>query len=450
MQKDDDPFRDFAEGDRTVFVPTPGGRRRGGAAAVSTPLPPIGNDPAAAPPGRWVEGVGRNPLINAAAPLFALVERLRGLRRHDDVTGLRRDVISAVREFDSHARRMGIDAKTAAQAGYALCALIDETVLGTPWGLDSIWGKQSLLITFYREYAAGEKFFSYLDEIQKQQRQYIDLLEFFYICLSLGFHGKFRFQDGGSDQLARVRHELFVVTRQVRGEHERELSPHWMGVTDRRPAVSRFVPLWVAGAVAIAAVLVAFVALNYNLNDLSDRVYAKINGLAVAAVPNTAVVPPAAPIPTVRPKAADERFIVRLRRHLDSEIRAGLVSVEDMGNAARIILFNRDMFPSGRADVGTAAVPLIHKIGAFIAERPGPFHVTGHTDNIPIRSVQFGSNWHLSKARAQSVAALLAEPVGDARKITIEGRADTEPMASNATADGRALNRRVEISIPLT
>jgi type VI secretion system protein ImpK len=77
---------------------------------------------------------------------------------------------------------------------------------------------------------------------------------------------------------------------------------------------------------------------------------------------------------------------------------------------------------------------------------PGSVLISGHTDSVPIRSLQFPSNWHLSKARALSVRDLLAAQVAPAR-MTAEGRADTEPVDDNANASGRARNRRVEIAL---
>jgi type VI secretion system protein ImpK len=71
--------------------------------------------------------------------------------------------------------------------------------------------------------------------------------------------------------------------------------------------------------------------------------------------------------------------------------------------------------------------------------------VVGHTDSVPIRSARFPSNWELSKARAESVRAVLGQALGDPGRVATDGRADTEPVASNSDDAGRALNRRVEL-----
>ena len=71
--------------------------------------------------------------------------------------------------------------------------------------------------------------------------------------------------------------------------------------------------------------------------------------------------------------------------------------------------------------------------------------VRGHTDDRPIRSVRFPSNWHLSLARADAAGQLLLPALGDPSRLRTEGLADSEPVASNQSADGRARNRRVEL-----
>lgn len=454
MQKDD-------EEERTVFTPTPGGRRRGGAAAKPptddifaapppvSPLPPQGGgEQTSVPTGPLPEGIGANPLLNAASSMFALVRQLRGVRSHGDVAGLRRDVIQAIKQFDADARQAGVDAKTTAQAAYALCALVDETVLSTPWGFESIWAKQSLLITFYKEYTAGEAFFNFLKKAKESPKQYLDLLEFFYVCLSLGFQGRFRHEAGGVDQLSRTRQELYNVIHRERAAPPADLSPHWRGVTDKGPRVSRFIPLWVVGAAGLAIVLATYLGFSYSLNAKSDVVFGKIAQLVQPGPrPAPQPLPPAlaAPAPT---KTAG--VVERLRATLAPEIAQKLVAVDDLGDAAKITIFNRGMFPSGSADVDPKYHDLIHKIAAFLAEQKGPFQVTGHSDNVPIRTLRFPSNWHLSKARAEAVAAILAETVSQPGALRVEGRADAEPLASNDTAEGRELNRRVEIRMPVS
>jgi len=445
MPQQDDPFAFSPDPNRTIIMPTPGGRRRGGAAAIIPPpsvsAGPFGEHASGAADLTIARAASANPLVRAAGPLLALVRQLRSVRDHPDVATLRGDVIEAIRRFQADTSDAGVDPRTAAQASYALCALIDETILGTPWGLQSVWSKESLLITFYREATAGETFFNFLNKAKESPRNYIDILEFLYICLSLGFQGKFRVEPGGADRLTRLRQDLYTVIARERGPVDPALSARWRGVQDRSPAVARFLPLWVVGISAFALVLVVFVGYTFSLNSWSDRVYGRIAALVPAAV---------RPLPAAQPlvPAAPSPLVDRLRLTLAEEISRRLVDVQATGGMARIIIFNRGLFPSGGAEVGPQAEPLIRKIALFLAERGGPVQVTGYTDNVPIRTLRFPSNWHLSKARAAAVAAMMAPPLDPAR-LHIEGRADNEPLESNDTAEGRSQNRRVEIQLPL-
>ncbi len=94
-------------------------------------------------------------------------------------------------------------------------------------------------------------------------------------------------------------------------------------------------------------------------------------------------------------------------------------------------------------------LPLLTRVGQSVAEGGGRINVEGHTDNIPIAfSEQFNSNWDLSAARAASVADFFNNQlVIDESRLEVLGYADTRPLASNASADGRSQNRRIEIVV---
>ena len=143
-------------------------------------------------------------------------------------------------------------------------------------------------------------------------------------------------------------------------------------------------------------------------------------------------------------------LVAKLRALLANEIDRGIVEVRDLGSAADIVFYSQGLFPSGGAEIGPGVRPVLDKIGAFLAGYSMPLTISGHTDNVPIRTIRFPSNYHLSKARAESVATLLSATIDNADRLKIEARADSEPAADNATNEGRALNRRVEIRVPVT
>jgi type VI secretion system protein ImpK len=90
-------------------------------------------------------------------------------------------------------------------------------------------------------------------------------------------------------------------------------------------------------------------------------------------------------------------------------------------------------------------VPNIIRVAEALKDEDGRIIVVGHSDSVPLTPGRFRDNAHLSLARAEAVARMFGETIGDPSRITAEGRGDTEPIATNETAEGRAQNRRIEI-----
>jgi len=132
--------------------------------------------------------------------------------------------------------------------------------------------------------------------------------------------------------------------------------------------------------------------------------------------------------------------------HLAAEIERNLVSVEDRVDRSIVTILGDGLFKPGDVTVTAAKQPLILRIADALTKVPGQVDVIGHTDNVPIRTLRFPSNFELSTARAESVAGLLATRVPPSRLRSV-GRGESEPIASNDAPDGRAKNRRVEIIV---
>ena len=110
-----------------------------------------------------------------------------------------------------------------------------------------------------------------------------------------------------------------------------------------------------------------------------------------------------------------------------------------------IRIANRNMFGSGEGTLNSGYGPLLDRIGTALEGEPGKVLVVGHTDNQPIRTPRFPSNWQLSTARAETVAHTIAAKLSDPGRIKAEGHADTDPIAPNTTLEGRQRNRRTDI-----
>lgn len=142
------------------------------------------------------------------------------------------------------------------------------------------------------------------------------------------------------------------------------------------------------------------------------------------------------------------RHAKQLRQALQEEINRGAVALELNGARITIKVLEKASFASASDEVRTDFVPTLQKIARLIVTNDGNVTVAGHTDDVPIANARFRSNWELSTARAVSVAheLLQAAPLDESRFLVI-GHADTRPQAPNDSAENRAKNRRVDISI---
>lgn len=136
------------------------------------------------------------------------------------------------------------------------------------------------------------------------------------------------------------------------------------------------------------------------------------------------------------------------REALEQEVQDGLIVVESQFSRIVIRIREKGSFPSGDARLNPGFVPILRKIHDVLLTTDGRIAVAGHTDNVPINTPRYRSNWELSTSRATSVVhELLAPGQIPAERFVLEGYADTKPLVPNDTTENRAQNRRVEIIV---
>lgn len=469
----DNPFAEPNDSDRTV-VRGPGGaappprppQAAPGFGAPATPPGSFGGLPGGggAPAGRAESAprlageaealpkTGIGPLAAAAQPLLDLLGRLAnaGMTAPPPADELRERALRAFRQFEVDARDAGVSAEQVRAAHYILCASLDDVVLSYNWGQSSVWSVQSLVATFHQEVKSGDRFFDVLAGMQKDPGRWKDALEVTYLCLSMGFQGRYRLSPRGASELDQIRTGLYQLLTQVRPPWERELSPHWKGVDAPHRGPRRGIPAWVAACVAIFALGMGYAWLANAMNEGSDGLYERMAALPPGTLPeierSAPPVPPAPPPPPPRnvpPPPPD--FLATLRQFLKPEIDQGLLTVFGDARSVTVRIKGRGMFASGSATVDPRFIPMLQRVGQGLRTEPGRVQVIGHSDNQPIRTVRFPSNFHLSAARAEAAEVIIAAAAGDAGRFTTEGRADAEPIADNRTAEGREENRRIEV-----
>ncbi|MGN6260220.1 MAG: DotU family type VI secretion system protein [Ralstonia sp.] len=418
----------FAAGAGGFVPPNPGGMQP--AATNSTP----GASDAHAPSGQWVTS-GSNPLVAAANPLLNLVPQIRSTVHHPNPEWLREHLVTEIRQFEARAQQAGVASEAIMAARYCLCTALDEAAALTPWG-GSVWSSHSLLVSFHNETWGGEKFFQVLERLSHQPRQHLDLLELLYFCLALGFEGRYRVIDNGRSQLEGLRRQLVQTIRTARGEFDPALSPHWRDVPTRTATRRPAVPLWVCAVLALLIGFGVFAGLRLALANHSDQLFAAIDALHLPQLM------PAQPAPR-------SALPPRLAKFLEPEVRAGLVSVRDDIDRSVIVLRGDGLFESGSTVVIDRYAPVLFRIAEALNSVSGGVRVAGYTDDVPVRTVRFASNWDLSRERAEAVRTLLAPRLAQPQRIVAEGRGATDPIAPNDSPANRARNRRVEITLML-
>ncbi|THB83607.1 DotU family type VI secretion system protein [Pantoea allii] len=376
----------------------------------------------------------QNVLVAAANPLINAIPQIRHSVSHEDPAQLRQQLIDQIRRFELSCQQSGLGYEVIIGARYCLCTALDEAAALTPWGSRGVWTSNGLLVTFHNETWGGEKFFQLLAKLSQNPRRHILMLELIYFCLLLGFEGRYRVLDNGRSQLETIKQRLLQMIRSVRGTYAAALSPHPTDQPVLRKLWRPMIPLWACAAVAGLAACLFYIVLNWRLGDYTSPVLARIYQ---TALPEVKIGNPAPPPPAT----------LNLRAFLKPEIDAGLVAVRDEADRSVVTLKGDGLFASAATEVRGRYVDVIQRIAAAMNNVSGQIQVIGYSDNVPIRSARFASNFELSLARARSVQSLLQQQLADPSRVKAEGRGESNPLVPNNSAENRARNRRVEITL---
>jgi len=436
---EDDPF---APAEGTIIRPKPGGGRRVGSdprtqipraepsRAREDPPEPLPRSVGRVELSEFISG-GRNPILQAAAPLVAIAGRLQATVSQADVGSLRAQTMQQIRQFDDRLRAANVSSEVAVGARFILCTFFDSAVLNTPWGAHSEWAGRSLLLEFHRVQDGGKVFFELLEKFESDPARYVDLLELQYVCLALGFEGRYRLEERGGRKLDEIRDTLFRLIRDARQLRDEELSIAWRGVQDRRNPIFRYVPWWIVAALALTGLVIGFVVFDARLGTAAAPTKELLAGNGV-------------PVQYTAPPAA--AHVSRLKELLAPQEGQGVLLVEDFGDKAVVTLTATDLFRSGSVQVNPAHAATLHAIAQALNQVPGRVYVVGHTDDQPVHSLQFADNFELSRERAVAVANLMKGTISDFSRIEWLGAGSTQPRYKPVdTAENRARNRRVEI-----
>jgi chemotaxis protein MotB len=219
---------------------------------------------------------------------------------------------------------------------------------------------------------------------------------------------------------------------------------------------------WLVSYADFITLLFAFFVVMYSISSVNVGKYRTVSESIKAAL-NPIVSPPSSPTPlaltaskaalTAPDSPGSKEVAIRKLRNLVKGIKASpqlaMVRITEKVNGDIVITIpDQLLFNSGEAAVRPEALRFLEGLGTAIIELNRHTRIEGHTDNVPIRTAQFPSNWELSSTRAVMVVRVLSELYGvPADHLAAVGHAETRPVTANADAEQRAKNRRVEVII---
>ncbi|MBZ9776991.1 type VI secretion system protein TssL, long form [Mesorhizobium sp. CO1-1-8] len=391
-----------------------------------------------------------NPILAAAAPLLMLFGQLRLIPVERQAEPLAEHITEAIDRFDRALEKARVAEEDARIAKFVLCETADDLIDNLPWPRKDAWAQHSMLSQFFHVEPTGTGFFEALNKILASPEAHYDLLEMMHVCLSLGFEGQYRGLTRDDTNLERVRRDVYETLRYFKPRADEDISPRWQGLAATVTQFSTRLPLWAIAAAASALLTAAFFTLRVFITNEGDATAGELlalNPSTPIAIERASVAPLAETV-KITPPAATTTQIDRIRSALAMDIEAGGLTVGTKGNFIVVEINNLLLFQSGRADAKPEFQPIAADIAAALEPEQGPIRIVGHTDNVkPRKSGPFKSNFDLSVARAKAVETMMAPKFSDPSRLTVDGKGEDEPIADNATPEGRATNRRVDVMI---
>lgn len=208
-------------------------------------------------------------LIDICEPLFLFTNQLRSANYVVDPVNLGKNIGRLFDEMEKAAKGIGISGDDILKAKFAIVALIDEMILGSPGELKDIWMEKPLQLEYFGESTAGMEFFNKLDTIRKNGVVQSDLLEVYYLCLIFGFEGKYKMM--GKEKLKMLIDEITQGIR-MRYDQEKEISPSWRRKEEIMDIVKHGIPAWIILAASFVPVIVVYLIFAILLGSDTDNI----------------------------------------------------------------------------------------------------------------------------------------------------------------------------------
>jgi type VI secretion system protein ImpK len=215
-------------------------------------------------------------LADLCTDAFLMIFYVRDGKDPGQPDQLRKEISLLLQELEGRGKRRGYSEEDLKATKYALCALLDETILNSRWPFKDQWADRPLQLEYFGEHMAGERFFELLERVRGKGSRKADLLEVFCITLILGFQGKYKMR--GGDELRHLTRDLIGEILNHRGGPPRSLAPHWSIPEEPVERPTRIVPrwVWITGLASIVLVILVFVIFKLWLGSAASEAVARM------------------------------------------------------------------------------------------------------------------------------------------------------------------------------
>jgi type VI secretion system protein ImpK len=363
---------------------------------------------------------GANPLREVFTDLIAYVIFFEAscAQRPPAMNEFREKILALINAQEERVKTSGISMEVFREARFAVLSWVDEMILNSHWPHRGQW--QHLMLTYYGTLNAGEEFFRHLERLPSQAN---DVREIYYLCLSLGFQGKYAFGDEQRelrDLKQGLYKQLCGANGDIRQNYARLFPEAYQKAPQVAPAAPRIRLLWYILACLVPVFL--FVGYWLLLRNETNRLIALID------------------------KPVSQQVPVEWGRSLVDELRRKGFRAVDEPEGVRITLESL-LFKPGSARLDPQAETKINDIVATVKRHAPerPIAVEGHASRES--GVDEARNQKLSEERAATVAEGFIRSAFNRDKLSAHGFGSKKPVALNETEEGRSQNRRVEIII---